>query len=455
MSKLDNLGKYFSNILLLLDGDGVISDISGNDNFLFLNSKDVPKKYLFDVVRFYDYKSGRLIENLDELPPGVVSIETDKEAFTVDLNIYKDEKQTVLNFYPLDVAARSIINKSERGSKKDLLDIRGKISHDFNNLLGVIMGHAELANYLSDNEEARKLHMNEVLKSSGKIKNILRQVLVYRHHLDDLPREKVDLKPIIDRCVADAREKIGKSLSIKVKQVNGIYVNQSASRMVDVLGNLIMNAAQAVDEDGNVGIDISTLENGFHQIRITDDGIGMSRKSMEQMFEPFYSTHSRMAAAGVGLSIAKGILDDVGGGIDIISELGKGTVVTVQIPVYVQEVQKGNVLLVDDEEMVLGVTGDLVESLGYNVVRCEDIPQGETALNNQLFDVMLIDHHLADRSGLELIKYARDKGIRTPAILSCGHHCEKDFTEEKIDGFLMKPTSMSDIEKMFNSVLLK
>lgn len=455
MSKLDDLGKYFSNTLILLDGDGVICDISGNHALLFDDSNTVSKKYLFDAIRFYDYRSGSLIENIDELTDGVISIETDKGAFTVDLKTYREELQTVLNFYPLDAASRSIINKSERGSKKDLLDVLGKISHDFNNLLGVIMGHAELANYLADNEEARKLHINEVLKSSGKIKNILRQVLVYRHHLDDIPREKVDLKPIIDRCVADAREKVGKSISIKVKQVSELFVNQSSSKMVDVLGNLILNAAQAVDEDGSIEIDLTTLESGCHQVKITDNGIGMSRKSMEQMFEPFYSTHSRMAAAGVGLSIAKGILDDIGGRIDVSSELGEGTEVTVQIPVYVQEIQKGNVLLVDDEELVLGVTGDLVESLGYNVVRCEDILQGETALNNQLFDVMLIDHHLADRSGLELIKYARNKGIKTPAILSCGHHCEKDFTEEKIDGFLMKPTSMSDIEKMFNSVLLK
>ena len=455
MSKLDDLGKYFSNTLILLDGDGVICDISGNHTFLIEDTDTVSKKYLFDAIRFYDYRSGSLIENLDELPDGVISIETDKGAFTVDLKVFNEKTQTVLNFYPLDVASRSIINKSERGSKKDLLEVLGKISHDFNNLLGVIMGHAELANYLADNEDARKLHINEVLKSSGKIKNILRQVLVYRHHLDDLPKEKVDLKPIIDRCVADAREKVGKSISIKVKQISKLYVNQSSSKMVDVLGNLILNAAQAVDEEGSIEIDLATLENGFHQVKIADNGIGMSRKSMEQMFEPFYSTHSRMAAAGVGLSIAKGILDDIGGRIDITSELGEGTEVTVLIPVFVQEIHKGNVLLVDDEELVLGVTGDLVESLGYNVVRCEDLLQGEAALNNQLFDIMLIDHHLADRSGLELIKYARNKGIRTPAILSCGHHCEKDFNEEKIDGFLMKPTSMSDIEKMFNSVLLK
>ena len=455
MSKLDDLGKYFSNTLILLDGDGVICDISGNHTFLIEDTDTVSKKYLFDAIRFYDYRSGSLIENLDELPDGVILIETDKGAFTVDLKVFNEKTQTVLNFYPLDVASRSIINKSERGSKKDLLEVLGKISHDFNNLLGVIMGHAELANYLADNEDARKLHINEVLKSSGKIKNILRQVLVYRHHLDDLPKEKVDLKPIIDRCVADAREKVGKSISIKVKQISKLYVNQSSSKMVDVLGNLILNAAQAVDEEGSIEIDLATLENGFHQVKIADNGIGMSRKSMEQMFEPFYSTHSRMAAAGVGLSIAKGILDDIGGRIDITSELGEGTEVTVLIPVFVQEIHKGNVLLVDDEELVLGVTGDLVESLGYNVVRCEDLLQGEAALNNQLFDIMLIDHHLADRSGLELIKYARNKGIRTPAILSCGHHCEKDFTEAKIDGFLMKPTSMSDIEKMFNSVLLK
>lgn len=450
---LDKIKGLSEECVLCLGVDGIVEGFSGSIELFFGDSVQLKGAKITEVVDFYDYNSGAKLEAVRNDENSIVSISTEAGAITVQLKVLVKDEKTYLLFKKLDYAEKAIVQKCELENKKDFLDALGKLSHDFNNLLGVVMGHAELANYIKGNEESRTKHINQVLVSSTKIKNLLKQVLVYRHHLDEKPKELCDLKTIIDMAVSDVRLSIDDSISIKVKYSNSITIKQSMSKLMDVFRNLIKNAVESIDREGSVYIEIESSEGAYHKVIIRDNGVGMSNKTKEKMFEPFYSTNSRMKSVGVGLAIAKGILDSIGGSLEIRSELEKGTEVEVFIPVYLDLEQKGRVLLVDDEQLVLEVTGEMVESLGYEVVRCEDVKQGEEALSSELFDVLLIDHHLNDDSGMDLIEYARNQGIKTPAILSCGHHQECDFEKGKIDGFLMKPSSMKEIETMFNSVL--
>ena len=439
---------------LQLDDKGVVTEVSGAVEVFFEDCSHLIGKKMTDIADFFDYQTGAKIYSLSNEENSVVSVSTEKTALTVQLKVRIDGAQTYILLKKLDFAEKAIVRKCEYENKKDFLDVLGKLSHDFNNLLGVIMGHAELANYIKGNGESKTNHINQVLASATKIKNLLKQVLVYRHHLDEKPKELCDLKTIIDMSVSDVRQFTDGPVSIKVKQSGSITIKQSMSKMIDVFRNVIKNAVESIDREGEIFIEVDNTVKGFHKVIIKDTGIGMSVKTKDKVFEPFFSTHSRMKSAGVGLSIAKGVLDSIGGAIEISSELEKGTEVHIFIPEYKAQKQKGKVLLVDDEQMILEVTGEMLESLGYQVVRCEDLKHGEKALSNDLFDILLVDHHLNDGTGLDLISYARSNGIKTPAILSCGHHQESDFEEGRIDGFLMKPTSMKEIETMFNSVLL-
>lgn len=451
----DHIKGLSEECILQLDSSGCIQDVSGAVELFFGKKSPLKGVKIADAADFYDYQTGSRIPILGHGENLLVSINTQKAAFTVQAKICVYDNSTYLYLKKLDFAEKEIARKCEYENKKDFLDALGKLSHDFNNLLGVVMGHAELANYIKGNDESRTKHIDQVLKSSIKIKNLLKQVLVYRHHLDEKATELCDLKAIIDMSVGDVRQSLEESVSIKVKHSEPVIIKQSMSKMIDVFRNIIRNAVESIDREGEVYIEIQEAENGLHKVVVKDTGVGMSYKTMEKIYEPFFSTHSRMKCAGVGLPIAKGILDSIGGGIEIKSELGKGTEVSIYIPEYQAHSGKGKVLLVDDEQMILEVTGEMIESLGYQVVRCEDIKQGEKALSDDLFDILLVDHHLNDGTGLDLIEFARTRGISTPAILSCGHHQEGDFEEGTIDGFLMKPTSMNEIESMFNSVLPK
>ena len=451
----DLVNKLSEECILEFGTNGLVAGVSGASHLFFDESAELIGKKLAEVCEFFDYQSGSKLNDFQTYQKPIVVIHTDMGIMTAKMSVKEHAGKNYLILNKLDQVEKNIINKCEYENRQDLLDMLGKISHDFNNLLGVVMGHAELANYLSDNEEARNSHLKKVLDSTVKIKNLIKQILVYRHHLDDTPIEKFDLKSLIDHCVVNLRSNIKEDVSIKIKQVEPVFTCGSVSKMTDVFMNVLQNAVNAIDREGEVYIEIEAAENGYHKVLVKDNGIGMSQRTMEQMFEPFFSTQSRMKSAGVGLSIVKGILDRCGGQIEIQSNLNEGTEVRVSIPVLKDEAEKGLVLVVDDEKLVLGVTGEIVESLGYKVVCCEGLEEGEEALSNELFDIMLIDHHLCDGSGLDLIKYARSKGIDTPVILSCGHSHEDDFQEEGVDAYLMKPTSMKDIEAAFNSVMAR
>ena len=447
------INKLSEECFIQYDDEGLIKDLGGAFGDFFDDGKVVVDEKLFAVCDFFDYDSGRKLRDLDTYEKPIVVIHTDKGIITSKIILKEADGFHFLILSRLGLIEKNVIQKCELENKRDVLDMLGKISHDFNNLLGVVMGHAELANYLADNAEARISHLKKVLDSSVKIKNLIKQILVYRHHMDEKPVEKFDVKSLIDRCVVNLRESLSDTVSIKVRQVGPVYLYGSVSKMTDVVANILQNAVNAIDREGEVFVDLQPAEPGFHKIIIRDNGIGMSQRTMEKMYEPFFSTQSRMKSAGVGLSIVKGILDDIGGEIDIRSVLNEGTDVVLSIPVWKEKIEKGSVLLLDDEKLILGVTGEIVESLGYKVVCCEDLEQGEKALSDELFDIMLVDHHLTDGSGLDLVKFARSRGIETPVVLSCGHHREADFEEDGIDGFLMKPTSMKEIEALFNSIL--
>ena len=449
----EKINKLTEECVVQYDIDSVILDVGGAVEDFFESTAALKGGKIYEACEFFDYQTGAKLTDLEAYGHSIAVLHTEKGISTAIFKLKRLDNFHFLLLHKLDAVEKSIIRKCEYENRRDVLNMLGKISHDFNNLLGVVMGHAELANYLSDNAEARTSHLKKVMESSVKIKNIIKQILVYRHHMDEKPVEKFDLKALIDRCIVNLREGMNEAVSIKVKQVEPVYIQASVSKMTDVISNVLQNAVNAIDREGEVLVDLQAAESGFHKLIIKDNGIGMSKRTMEHMYEPFFSTQSRMKSAGVGLAIVKGILDSSGGEIDIRSTLNEGTEVVISIPVFEDSKCKGSVLLVDDEKLILGVTGEIVKSLGYEVVLCEDLEQGERALSDELFDIMLVDHHLKDGSGLDLIKYARSKGISTPAVLSCGHHRESDFSEDGIDGFLMKPTSMKDIETLFNSVL--
>ena len=253
-----------------------------------------------------------------------------KSQMVVEQQIRQGNNGFIFQWRKLPESEISLVKKLTSQFKHEYLSGIGKVTHDFNNVLAVVMGHAELVNMIPDPEK-KVLHLNQALKTLDKIRNLLKQILSYRHHLEDRVIDNYDLAESLRGSLAEFKECLRSDISVKAEIPDGMMVKQSRYRMKEVFNNLLYNAAESLEANGSVMVQASS-DAGKHTIVITDDGVGMSNSVQRQAFEPFFSTHPRLDSAGVGLRTVKGILKKAGGTISIESELGQGTTVTITIP---------------------------------------------------------------------------------------------------------------------------
>jgi signal transduction histidine kinase len=201
------------------------------------------------------------------------------------------------------------------------------------NPLAVIIGGAEfLENKLADSAEDVKANVKAIKKSALQANNILEGILQYVRP-SSLNIEAVGLNDLIEEVVSLFRLQ---ATSIKTEIVTefnaeNIRVSADKNRIHQVIFNVVKNAIEAMDGRGKVVIVTNTAE-GMGVIKIIDSGVGISKKGMSKIFEPFFTTKRPGKGTGLGLVVAKTIIDNHKGRLLIESEEGKGTAVTIALP---------------------------------------------------------------------------------------------------------------------------
>jgi CheY-like chemotaxis protein len=206
------------------------------------------------------------------------------------------------------------------------------------------------------------------------------------------------------------------------------------------------------------------------ELSVADSGSGIDPEDLERIFEPYFSTKEKTRGTGMGLAMVHGIINAQGGNIDVESEVGKGTVFKIRLPVVAYDPTpvmadlgqlkggSGRVILVDDEAQVVQVTGEILKNLGYGVVG-KTSPQDALELFSSSphdFDLVLTDLTMPGLTGLELSK--RIKCIRAdiPIILFTGYSdlvSKEEAKEAGIDEYCMKPISMRDLSTVLATFL--
>lgn len=213
-------------------------------------------------------------------------------------------------------------------------ELTAGIAHEINNPTAVILGNMELLRYeLGDNADAVKEEIDLVLQQVGRISTIIRSLLQYSRPGEfNAPLEMHQVKPIIEEMWVLARHSIQKQAVVLSQDLQAsCEVEVNRPQLLQVLINLVVNAAHAMEGEGR--IDIRTydwLEKGQVigvKIEVEDEGIGMAPAQIGRIFDPFYTT--RKDGTGLGLSLSYGIIKRIGGTIEVSSQLGKGTLFTI------------------------------------------------------------------------------------------------------------------------------
>jgi CheY-like chemotaxis protein/anti-sigma regulatory factor (Ser/Thr protein kinase) len=244
-----------------------------------------------------------------------------------------------------------------------------------------------------------------------------------------------------------------------------------------ILINLCTNAAFAMSgRSGTLTIRLvkSARRNNdrdWLELSVTDTGCGIDPAIRDRIFEPYFTTKQKGQGTGMGLAMVHGIVSRQGGEMDVESEIGRGTTFRIFLPVSrettsfdqvvsTEDMAGGGerILLVDDEEQIVAVTGELLESLGYSVT-------GRTSARESLllfsgssaeFDLVITDLTMPYLTGLELCKKMKEVRPDIPVILFTGY--QEDFSSDAakaagVDAFFMKPLSFKEMARIVRTTL--
>jgi two-component system, cell cycle sensor histidine kinase and response regulator CckA len=274
--------------------------------------------------------------------------------------------------------------------------LAGGVAHDFNNMLGVIIGRAEMA--LEHDVPTDKLQHNlkEILKAGLRSADLTRQLLAFARKQTAIPRI-VDLNDTISGMLKMLRRLIGEDIELIWEQEHDLWkIKIDPSQVDQILANLVVNSRDAISGIGtitmnteNVVIYDSTradtpefIPGEYVLLTVSDTGAGMSREVCENIFEPFFTTKELGKGTGLGLSTVYGIVKQNDGFIYVASEPGNGAAFKIYLPRFKVETASvpseeipgkratgaETILLVEDDEAILNLSKMILENLGYTVL---------------------------------------------------------------------------------------
>jgi two-component system cell cycle sensor histidine kinase/response regulator CckA len=365
---------------------------------------------------------------------------------------------------------------------KALGTLAGGIAHNFNNLLTGIMGSASLMLLNTDptHPHYERLKSIEKLVDSGS--KLTRQLLGFARK-GQYEVKTLNINQVV-RETSDTFDATRKDIRVHrhlAEKLLGVHADQG--QIEQILWNLYVNAADAMVGGGDLFIETHTLTHAemkskpykvkpgtYVLIKVRDSGSGMDKKTMERIFEPFFTTKGLARGTGLGLASVYGMVKAHGGYIDVDSWKGKGTTFSIYLPASQQEVperqttsgrlERGQetLLLVDDEAMVLKVSQELLEMLGYTVIPARG---GREALElyraqRDEIDMVIIDLIMPDMGGGETYDQLRELNPHVKVLLSSGYSINGQASEilkRGCDGFIQKPFEARELSQMIRDIL--
>jgi len=279
----------------------------------------------------------------------------------------------------------------------------GGVAHDFNNLLNVIQGYADFTAEQIQVLAPSDARLEPVLEDIEQVRvaaqqaaRLTRQLLTFARE-DVIRPEVLDLNEAVKEAGQLLRRTLGEHIDLVIAAEPALWrVKADRGQLEQVLVNLAVNARDAMPGGGRLSIDTGNIEvdaayatgrpelklGRYTRLRVSDTGTGMDRATVARVFEPFFSTKPKGRGTGLGLATVYGVVTHVGGSIEIYSELGLGTTITVLLPATDEDAapylapagtiddQRGHgetILLVEDEESLRQLTTRILVRNGYQV----------------------------------------------------------------------------------------
>jgi PAS domain S-box-containing protein len=360
--------------------------------------------------------------------------------------------------------------------------LAGGIAHDYNNILTIITANAALLKTLPDIDNRIMDIVRDIEIASSRAKDLTKQLLIFSK--GGAPIKK---SASISNLLKDTAEFAlsGSSVKSDCKLEKNLWpVLIDKDQISQVIYNLILNSRQAMPEGGRVEVraenvydksirDLPLKPGKYVKISVKDYGAGIKRDIMDKIFDPFFST--RDDGAGLGLAISYSIIKKHDGHISVKSDPEEGTTFYLYLPAGEEEPAaendetvpamkgEGRILIMDDEENILQVTGALLKYLGYEIELARDGEEAirkysESAQKGKPFNLVIMDLTVPGKmGGRECIRILREIEPEVISIVSSGYSNDpvmSNFRDYGFNGVLAKPYKLEDLGMMVGRLLI-
>ena len=365
--------------------------------------------------------------------------------------------------------------------------LAGGVAHDFNNMLGVILGHAELGLMRLDPTHRVCADLKEISKTAERSADLTRQLLAFARKQTVMPKV-IDLNDTVTNMLKMLQRLIGEDIQLVWQpSPHQCQVKMDPSQIDQILANLCVNARDAIEDTGRVSIETGTCTidadycasnpeatpGEYVRLVVSDSGKGMDRETQSHIFEPFYTTKELGKGTGLGLATVYGAVKQNNGFVNIYSEPGKGTTFTIHLPREANmdmasradtdaetAVPRGQetILLVEDEPAILDITSQLLEMQDYTVLRADTPGRAmELAREHQgTIHLLMTDVIMPEMNGKDLAENILTLHPGMKRLFMSGYTADVIAHHGVLDEgvhFIQKPFSLPNMAAMVREVL--
>ncbi len=380
-----------------------------------------------------------------------------------------------LAIYARDITEqRRFEDRLRQSQKMEAVGIlAGGVAHDFNNLLQAMISQAHLIRGQADDPVKVRALSRELEQEITRGASLTRQLLLFSRRETSKP-VRLDVNDEVRDATRMLQRLVRANIALAIELAGGrLPVDADRGQLQQVLVNLSVNASDSMPDGGTLTIRTGALDRGEVWLSVADTGQGIPGTIRERIFEPFFTTKGVGKGTGLGLAVVQGIVSQHGGRIEVESEVGRGTTVTVIIPraisaegaagdealAVVPELERGSgerILVVEDEETTLAGLREILASLGYEALAVGDGEEAMRLAPSRPFDLLLTDVMLPGVSGSQLAEVMTTRWPSLKVILMSGYNQDEAVRRGIGTGavrFLQKPFDIVTLAREVRAAL--
>lgn len=454
-------------ILILDAGTGKILDVNPfMTTLLGYSREEYLGKSLWEIGPFGDAAASReafaRLQQVQYIRYDDLPLQT-KDGRSADVefvsNVYTEGDQRVIQCNIRDIKERKLMEKKLFQAQKleSLGTLTGGLAHDFNNILGVIVGNLDMARFLVKPQDDVDELIGEALAAAVSGAQLTRNLLAFACN-QPLRPERIDVNGIVSEMAKLLRRTLGEDIEVVLRLDTGVWpVIADSAQLESSLTNLATNARDSMPVGGMLTIatrnchldadyaskhpDVSAGD--YATIEVGDDGSGISPEILSRIFEPFYTTKGRANGTGLGLSMVFGFMKQSGGHVDVTSEVAAGTIFRLYLPRADADAPADTqspasppplggsetVLVVEDNAAMRRVVLRQLKDLGYRVFEAKNAAAALELFSTEKIDLLFTDVVMpGGMTGLELARTAIVQVPSLKVVMTSG------FPESKLDG---------------------